>query len=192
MDQRSPLSLSDYEWAASELGCQREVIQAVAQVESIKDGFFPNGHPKILFEGHIFHKYTKGYFDLSYPTLSFRSWTRKYYGKTWKIELSRFNTAQILNRPAAIYASSWGKFQIMGFNWGCTGSKSEEDFVRNMKVNEQEHLKAFVSLLKSWKLNPVLASCDWRRFAKVYNGAGYEANNYHKKLETAYETLLNY
>ena len=36
------------------LGVEFAVIQAVAQVESARSGFFKNGAPKILFEGHIF------------------------------------------------------------------------------------------------------------------------------------------
>ena len=50
------LTIKDYQKAAKELNCEVAAIRAVAEVESLKGGFLPDGRPKILFERHVFHQ----------------------------------------------------------------------------------------------------------------------------------------
>jgi hypothetical protein len=192
MDQRGPLTLEDFEKAAEILGCDREAIEAVAQIEAPGTGFFPNNEPRTLFEGHKFYKYTNGGFAGSHPTLCYQRWTKKFYGKTWEEEYIRFVTATTLDVLSALLSTSFGRFQIMGFNYQSCGFESVHQFYAAMKINEQEHLKAFIYLLKSWGLDLALSHRDWRTFAKRYNGPAYEENNYHVKLEEAYNTYKNY
>lgn len=192
MDKRSPLILEDYQRAAIILGCEVEAIQAVAQVEAAGSGFFPNNEPKTLFEGHKFYKYTNGAYHYSHPGICYPKWTKKWYGKTWEAEYRRFIVAFGLDKSAAILSASFGKFQVMGFNFNNCGFLNEFEFYGSMKLNEQEHLNAFVILLKTWGLDKTLSHCDWRAFAKAYNGPRYEENNYHVKLEDAYNTFKNY
>src|SRR5208282_780079 len=55
------LTDQDFQTAANEYGIEVAVIHAVAKVESGgRTGFDSQGRPKILFEAHIFHKFTKG------------------------------------------------------------------------------------------------------------------------------------
>jgi len=62
--------------AAKWLGCSLAAVQAVTEVESSGSGFLGNGKVKLLFEGHVFWKYTKGRFEHSHPTLCYRKWTK--------------------------------------------------------------------------------------------------------------------
>lgn len=80
---KNKLTENDYEQAAEALGCEVAVIKAVAEVESNGSGFNANGTPKTLFEGHWFHKLTKGRHTgiTKYTSISYPKWTRVFYGK---------------------------------------------------------------------------------------------------------------
>lgn len=192
MDKGNSLTLEDFEKAAIFLGCERAAIQAVAQVEAPGSGFFPNGEPKTLFEGHKFFKFTAGRFAESHPSICYPTWTKKWYGKTWEQEYRRFVIAYELYPIAAILSASFGRFQIMGFNYYHCGFDDAYDFYRTMKLDEQRQLDAFVQFLNSLNLATALATCDWRKFARGYNGPRYEENNYHVKLEEAYNIFKNH
>ncbi|QLE02872.1 N-acetylmuramidase family protein [Galbibacter sp. BG1] len=182
------LTENDFIWAADKLGCELAVIKAVAHVESRKTGFLSDGSPKILFEGHIFHRLTDGkyskreiYKDISYPY-----WTRKYYGDGFD-EYKRFKRAFELDPVAAIKSASWGKFQIMGFNYNRAGFSTPEYFMYAMDTSERKHLEAFVDFIKSTGLSDELQRKDWQGFARGYNGPGYAKNRYDEKLKKAYK-----
>ncbi len=75
------LTEADYKAAAKQLKCDVAAIKAVAEVESNGNGFLTDGKVKMLFEGHIFHRYTDGKFDAKHPTISYPRWTRAFYTK---------------------------------------------------------------------------------------------------------------
>lgn len=177
--------------SAQLLGVEPAVIKAVAEVESNGEGFLSDGKPKILFEPHIFWKqlrqrniqpesYTKGNEDILYPT-----WQPGKYGPISK-QHDRLNRAIKINREAALSSSSWGRFQIMGFNCKICNCISVEKFVERMSLNEDEHLNIFVCYVKSTFLDDELRAHDWKGFARAYNGKFYFKNNYDKKLQAAY------
>ncbi len=58
------LTDQDFQDAANMLGCNVAAIKAVSEVESRQKGFYDNGEPVILFERHIFSKYTNHMFDV--------------------------------------------------------------------------------------------------------------------------------
>lgn len=179
------LELDDFKWAAEQLNCDIAVIQAVAEVESRGNGFHEGGAPKILFEAHHFSRMTAGKYDDSHPHISSERWNRKLY-KGGIAEHGRLQEAASLNREAALKSASWGRFQIMGFNWAACGYASLQDFINDMYAGEFGHLKAFVGFIKSLGLQDELRKCDWDRFARVYNGPGYAANQYDTRLQQAY------
>ena len=176
----------DYRDAARKLGCEVAVVKAVAEVESRGGGFNPDGSPKTLFEGHWFYKLTKEPYSKTHPHLSYRRWTRKYYGKTWQAEQARLKEAMSLNRAAAIQSASWGVFQIMGFHWKKLGYESIEDFYCQMLESEGKHLDAFVRYVIAFRLDDELRQKDWARFAHGYNGPKYYINKYDTKMKKAY------
>src|SRR5690554_5168943 len=74
------LTENDYRAAADLLKVDVATIKAVAEVESAGDGFLSNGQPKILFEGHWFHKLTDGkYTTPENANISYPKWKRDYY-----------------------------------------------------------------------------------------------------------------
>lgn len=138
------LTLADFNAAATSLGCTSAQIRAVWEVESgggwFKDvradilaldgagGFLDGPHlPKILFEAHVFDRYTEGRYRDSHPNLSSRAWNRKLY-VGGQGEYVRLWKAMQLDRHAALLSASVGGAQIMGFNHKLAGFDTVEAF----------------------------------------------------------------
>lgn len=193
---RKGLTDKDYKEASLLLGCEIEVIKAVAKVESRSSGFNKDGSPKILFEAHIFYReieklgyrpedYKEGNEDIIQP-----SWSKgsKYY-KGGISEYARLYKAFALFPDAALKSASYGKFQIMGFNYDKCGYSDVSGFVLSMDLSVSTHLRAFVSFVKHRKIDKYLKSKNWAKFAYYYNGSGYAKHNYHGKMEEEYKKL---
>ena len=184
------LTDEDYERAAKRLGCDVAAIKAVAAVESRASGFLPDGRPVILFERHIFRRQliqnggNTAALEASRPDLVNRR-PGGYIGGA--AEHERLEDAAAINRDAAIKSCSWGKFQIMGFNWRATGNATLQRFVNAMYRDEGAHLDAFVAFLFAEGLDDELVRHDWSAFAERYNGPAYKKNKYDAKLAVAYK-----
>ena len=180
------LTEADFQWAAMTLQCEVAAIKAICEVESPKGGFNPDGSPTTLFEGHQFHKHTKGRFTSQHPTISHVQWTRRHYGTTWQREQERLQLAMSLDREAALKSASWGRFQIMGFNYAACGYQTLQSFINAMYRSERGQLEAFVGFMRSQGLVQFVRRKDWAGFARRYNGPGYADNAYDKKMAAAY------
>lgn len=181
----SKITEAEYKKAAQLIGCDVATIKSVVEVESGGAGFFSDGHPKILFEAHIFSRLTNRVYDKTHPDISSRFWNRKLYvGGMY--EEKRLEKACKLNRNAGLQSASWGMFQIMGFNYLACGFKTLQAFINAMYKSEYEHLKAFLNFIKNKGLDKHLVSKNWAAFAFGYNGAGYLLNRYDTKLKNAY------
>jgi hypothetical protein len=178
------ISQAAFRTAAEALGCEVAAIKAVAEVESRGDGFLPDNRPKILFERHIFSRETNRRFDGKYPDISNRS-TGGYLGGTR--EYARLERAYELDADAALKSASWGRFQIMGFNYKACGCKSVEEYVEAAKQSEDNQLLHFVGFVKTNHLDDELRRKDWAKFARGYNGPAYAKNKYDVKMRQAYE-----
>ena len=185
MKKTIALTESDFQNAATLLSLDVATIKAVSAVESNGSGFLTNGQPKILFEGHWFSKLTQGQYDKTHPTLSYPTWTTRYY-LGGVAEYSRYNTAKGLNSIAAMKSASWGKFQIMGLNFAKAGYASVESFVLDMHKSESLQLNAFVKYLKTTKLDALLRAKSWVAFAEGNNGPRYAENKYDVRPRQAY------
>ena len=182
------LNEQDYKNAAFDLGVEVAALKAVAEVESAGDGFLPDGYPKILFEGHLFSKYTGGIYDKVEPTISYPVWTKEHY-LGGKKEYDRLHIAMALGdgtRDAALKATSWGKFQILGVNFKDAGYEKVSMFVHDMHISEIQHLKACVNIIRCWQLVDALKYLKWEIFARRYNGPGFKKNQYDEKMFEAY------
>lgn len=184
----SSLSENDLEGAAQELGCETAAIKAVAQVEASGSGWLADGRPKILFEAHHFSRlsWPAHYFDKELPDISSRKWNRSLYGKSGEHQYDRLEKAMGFDRNAALQSASYGRFQIMGFNYKAAGFSSVEAMVQAMFASETQHLNAFVRFLISRGLHKHLQTKNWAAFARGYNGSQYAVNHYDTKLEAAY------
>ena len=189
------LTENDFQRVADWLGVEMAVVKAVQTVETGgRGGFVAPGRPVILFEGHIFwrelkkqgldpEKYVAGNENILYP-----KWEKgHYYGGIREYE--RLEKAREIHKEAADASTSWGMFQVMGFNYVMCGYGSVDEMVKDMCTGEDKQLEAFARFVKLTGLRPNLERKDWTGFAKRYNGSGYAQNQYDKKLEEAYRRL---
>ncbi|MFC4688646.1 N-acetylmuramidase family protein [Epilithonimonas pallida] len=179
---KTPLTEQDYVNAAKELNCEVAAIKAVAEVESLDGGFQSDGKPKILFERHKFNEFTKEKYSKEYPDIS-----NERPGGYTKNEHLRLEKAAKLDRTAALKSASWGRFQIMGFNFAMVGFSTLQDFINAMYRSEADQLKAFVQFIKANKLDDELRDKRWSDFARIYNGKNFHINEYDKRMAVAYK-----
>jgi hypothetical protein len=177
----------DFTTAATTLQCEVACIKAVNDVESGRiGGYFASGRPVILFEAHLFSKFTGHKYDQVLPDISSRKWNKKLY-RGGEAEYDRLEKAMAFDRAAALQSASWGRFQIMGFNHASAGYATVEDFVTAMYQSEARHLEAFLAFLRASHLDDELREKKWAQFAAGYNGKSYADNQYDVKLQKAYE-----
>ncbi|MBT2321275.1 N-acetylmuramidase family protein [Variovorax paradoxus] len=198
---KARLTEADFQAAADRLGVPVAAVKAVCKVEAPNGGFDPEGRPRILFEGHVFHRNTGGKFDQVEPTLSFRRWTAAHYAKGANIDVrnarehERLTKAAALSRAAALMSASWGAFQILGENYATAGFATLKDFINAMFEGEGAQLLAFVEFVmhdrggKGWKaLKHAVATGDWTPFAEFYNGKEQAKHQYDKRLKAAFDS----
>lgn len=101
-----------------------------------------------------------------------------------------YDAACRLDKHAAQLATSWGLPQMMGFNHKVCGYSTVEAMIEAFRQSESNQLTAMLRFIKS---KPAMAAAlkkrDWGVLAYYYNGAGYKAFNYDKRLAKAYESL---
>ncbi|MBH9739520.1 N-acetylmuramidase family protein [Vibrio navarrensis] len=103
------------------------------------------------------------------------------------LEYARLNKVIDLNPNAAIQSASWGRFQIMGFNFKLAGYSTAEAFVEGMFKSERSQLNAFLTFVEKSGLVEHIRDKNWAAFARGYNGSQYQQNQYDLKLEKAYK-----
>lgn len=186
------LADEDFESLALLLDCEAAALKAVQKVETGgRGGFFAEGKPAILFEGHIFwsqlkkrgidpQRFAAGNENILYPT-----WSRRHYmGGIGEYE--RLEKARRINREAADASASWGMFQIMGFNYAACDEESVESFVTAMCESERKQLILSGRFIRKAGMLPALQAKNWAEFARRYNGPAYAQNMYDAKLAAAY------
>ncbi|GMQ23565.1 N-acetylmuramidase family protein [Algoriphagus sp. oki45] len=187
---------------ASKFQLELAAVKAVNEVESSGKGFFVDGRPKILFEGHIFWRQLRdrgidpsSLANASNADVLYSKWTRSHYigGPREYDRLEK--AASLLSDPrvreAALASASWGSYQIMGFHAEKLGYASVQSFVDEMYVHERNQLEAFGKYLSVFGCLAHLKTKDWAKFAKCYNGPSYHVNKYDVKLANAYQKYLN-
>src|SRR5690606_33363171 len=125
---------------AQKHGLELAAVKAVNEVESSGKGFFVDGRPKILFEGHVFWDQLKkagvdpsSLSNASNADVLYPRWTKIHYlGGPREYERLE-KAAGILSDPrvriAALASASWGSYQIMGFHASILGYPSVQEFV---------------------------------------------------------------
>lgn len=187
------LTATDFDAAAARLGVATPILRAVHEVETAGgNGFLEAGKPVILFEGHVFWRQlemrgippaalAEGNENILYPR-----WNREHYRGGVR-EYARLARALRIHEEAALCATSWGMFQLMGFNHEVCGYEHVVDFVQAMCCSPGEQLEAFVCFVRKRGLVRYLQCRDWEGFARRYNGSGFALNRYDEKLRRAYE-----
>lgn len=182
-----PLTAAGVRASAELIGCEVPAMLAVIAVESAGCGFLPDRRQKLLFERHVFHRQTRGIFDVEHPGVS-SIHPGGYVGGA--AEYGRFLEALQLDAVAAYESASWGLGQVMGFNYRPAGYGSAVEMRNAFNSGEDAQLRGMAQFIDSSGLGGALRDRDWRSFAKVYNGPGYAKNQYDQKLKAAYERAL--
>ena len=170
---------------------------AVGTIESNNTPFLSNGSPIVRFEKHVFLRQLKKH---KAPT--------SMIDKANKLKGSNFNTlvsamsiedkiaamstvelALELDDYCAMMSTSYGIFQIMGFNHKPAGYDTVSSFVEAMGKSEENQIKAFCHFIKNNGLIPVINKLDFATFARRYNGPNYAQNSYDVKLRKAYNAV---
>lgn len=179
----------DISRAAEERDIEPGVVLALVNKESRSKGFLEDGRPVILYEMHKFNSFTKGKYLAKYPELATKTQRQNKYGPSGAWQYQKLEKAMALDETAALKSCSWGKFQIMGFNFKECGYSSVQDMVLAFVASEQNQLEAFMRFLDSKKLIGAMQRKDWAAIAEGYNGANYRINNYDTDLEKKYNEL---
>lgn len=175
---------------ADKLGCTVQQIKAVAKVESGGGPFDKQGRPKMLFERHLFHKFTGGAYGIT-PYSNPRS--GGYNEDRWE----KLAQAACKDAHAAFAATSWGEFQVLGAHargqyrgFLNLGYSSPLTMAYCAVKGEAEHYEMLLRYITAAGLRPALAKLsknpdDCRAFAEGYNGPKFEDYNYHRELARA-------
>ena len=174
-----PKDISDL---AMELDCELAVLNTIVEVEGSYKGFSENGEPYILFHRDVFARQTKGVYNTVAPDISNQQ-QDDYDMVTDQHE--RLHKALMYNHDAALMATGWGRFQIMGFNYALAGFSHLQDFISAMYQSEKAQLAAFVQYLKNLSLDEDLRNKNWKHFARKYKRT-HNLQAYIKQLETVY------
>jgi N-acetylmuramidase len=188
------LDNSDYYLAAQKLDVEPAAIKAVAIVESMGSGFYPDGFPTILFERHKFYKHAPKskrdqWFKDDPVICNPKATPADDYG-TYSAQRVKFEKALGLDKDAAMKACSWGIFQELGENFSDCGFQSVSDFVNLMKSGAAGHLDIFVRSIKARKLAPKIRTHDWKAVAENYNGLDYKKFHWDEKMIAAFADAL--
>ena len=185
----TPLGPDDITNAAAKLGCPVAIIHAFSDIESDGGGFLSTGEPVILLEAHVFSEKTGGVFDGSYPNISSPVWDRSLYGVGGLHQYDRLRQAMVLNPDAALQSCSWGRYQVMGSNFGILGYPTVADMAEAFCATEAAHLAGFDAFCTRNGLVRYMTSDppDFVSLAIGYNGSGERANGYDQKLEARFD-----
>ncbi len=178
-----------YNSAADKLGVEVAAIKAVAQVESSGVTHWKIAElplPPARLEAHWFGKLTGYAYNDTHPQISARKWTPSLAASTHQGAWEQFWEASSLDFDAAVQATSWGAFQVMGFHWKALGYASPKDLMGAADTADGQ-LDMFVRfILATPAAHDALQRKDWQSFENAYNGGGY-GGKYAAKMAAAYE-----
>lgn len=170
---------------------------AVGTVESNNIPFLSNGSPIVRFEKHVFlrqlkkHKAPMSMIDRA-NKLKGSNFNTLVSAMSIEDKIAAMSTVELaleLDDYCAMMSTSYGIFQIMGFNHKSAGYDTVSSFVEAMGKSEENQIKAFCYFIKNNGLIPVINKLDFATFARRYNGPNYAQNSYDVKLRKAYNAV---
>lgn len=179
---------------ANELGIEPALLLAVDKKESRGSGFITSegtykDELKVLFERHHFSRLTKQRYDRSHPHISGRR--GGYIGG--HREFGRLMEAISLDATAALMSASWGRYQIMGFNFKVCGYDRVQSMVNDFYRGEDRQFEGFIKFLQETRsggdtLFNHLRNKRWALFARGYNGPRFKENDYDTDIVKLYNS----
>lgn len=172
-------------------GTPAAALVAIAIVETNARAFAPVGEgrePLIRFEGHVFDRRlsddkrriarTAG---LSAPR---GGQIRNPAGQEARWRL--LAQAAAIDANAAYEATSWGLGQVMGLHWPKLGYASAAALAAEARRSAEGQFALVARFLKTGPFAERLERGDWAGFARLYNGTGFAANAYDRKIAGAF------
>ena len=173
-----------YEDVSKRLGIEIEVMKAIAKQESKRNSFWSDGQATILFERHKMWKYLKE--DLGKTNSELNKLKQLHpktindssggYGK-YSEQYTKLVTAKEIDYTSAIKSCSWGKFQVMGFNYA-VAFDTPEQMEEAVNKCELQQFKLFVGYLENTSgLIQSMKDKKWETIAYKYNGSAWRSHN---------------
>ena len=200
----TPVLEQHYEALSKELGVEKEVLKAVAEVESRGKGFINlNGErkAKILYERHYMYrqlakkksnKYDLNKLSQENPNIVNKlAQPRGTYG-TEEHQYEKLAIAKNIDNDSAIQSCSWGKFQVMGSYYSYGGYVTPTEFEEAMHLCELQqfvYFKNFLSKVSPGIIKP-MRDKNWAMIAEIYNGPDYRSGSYDTKMKNAYNKYI--
>jgi N-acetylmuramidase/Predicted Peptidoglycan domain len=172
------------------MGCTPKQLRAVAQVESGGGGYDNRGRPKILFERHLFHRFTNGVHS---PAIFSSPRGGGYDISSWE----KLTLAAAQDVDAAFASVSWGKFQVLGAHASGAysgflnlGYANPLELAYSTVTGEGAHYELLARYIEKAGLKRAIQQLstnptDNIAFAKGYNGPAYKKFAYDTKLAKA-------
>ena len=146
------------------------------------EGSWSSGALVALYEDHIAYKYSSGKVRdaLVKARLAARGWRDLPYPPSPYPQIDR--CTEIAGPEVAALSTSWGMYQVMGFNFQMLGFDSALDLVEYLKASEKNQFMAWVKTIDEMGVRDALLAEDWAGYARRYNGPKYAAHGYHTRL----------
>lgn len=179
-----------------------DVAVAVLAIESAGRAF-DEGRPIIRFENHIFWRFWgrfnaaqfKQHFSFSSSSVWKNHFWREDPEGKWEEQHTRTNNqdrewevlafARSLDDTAALYSTSWGAPQVMGFNHRKIGYQTPQEMVAAFQQDARWHILALFDFFRAdARMLRGLQTRDFVQFAGVYNGPG-KAEDYGARIKAA-------
>lgn len=168
----APLTDAQIAEGAGRMGVEPAVIRAIMWIQSGRaTGFNSDGRPSINFEHHVFSRLTGNRFDGRASGVSSRTFVPGTYARPQAGRWSLLEEAYGLDPSAALSATGWGRFRILGMNYEACGFSSLDEFVLAQSRSEEDQLRAFESFVRSQGMLDELQAKDWQGFARRFYGS---------------------
>lgn len=191
LGDRTPLSPAHVADAAKRLGVPLAVFRAVMLIEvGEKEAFAANGLPMVTFEPHVFAELTGGKHNAANPDVSYAEADPRRIPAAQELRWKQLAKAFVLDREAALKATSWGMFEMLGLYHEDFGFSTVASFVASISGSEARQLEAFEAFLHGQGLVALLKAKNWAGFAAHF-GDGPQAKVYAGQLARTYKMLTS-
>ena len=185
----APPAEDDFMRIAERLGIDAAALGAVMDVEappvvppSGRTGGRPSSSRATSSRGQEYR------FDTSHPEVSPPRWDASHRRKDHAGRWQQFEEAFALDPDAAMKATTWGRFAILGLNHRTSGFETVGEFAHFLSESESNQYEAaLLGFIGGRQLGDALRRHDWEGFARKYTGPGAAARRRASQLQEAYE-----
>jgi hypothetical protein len=186
----APPTEDDFMHISERLGIDAATLGALLDVEApaVAPAFTADGRLSIVFERRVFSRLTNHRFDTSHPAISDPRFDVRQYPREQAERWKLFEEAFALDADAAMKATSWGRFSILGESHAASGFQTVGELVSFLSESEPNQYEAvLLGFIVGRNLGGPLQRHDWDAFSLGYSGRGPVARQHADRLKQAYE-----